>query len=62
MTTGKDGPDTGEQEGGRGATDSEGRSAARRGEKLSDFLRALPAGTRSKDDIDRQVEEERDAW
>jgi hypothetical protein len=30
--------------------------------KLSDYLRSLPPGTRSKEDIDRQVREERDAW
>ena len=30
--------------------------------KLSDFLRSLPPGTRSKEDIDRQVNEERDSW
>jgi len=30
--------------------------------KLSDYLRALPPGTRSKDDIDQQIREERDSW
>jgi hypothetical protein len=30
--------------------------------KLSDYLRGLPAGTRSKEDIDRQVRDERDSW
>ena len=30
--------------------------------RLSDYVRALPPGTRSKDDIDRQVREERDSW
>ena len=30
--------------------------------KLSDYLRGLPAGTRSKDDIDQQIREERDSW
>lgn len=30
--------------------------------KLSDILRSFPPGTRSKEDIDRQVNEERDAW
>lgn len=30
--------------------------------KLSDILRSFPPGTRSKEDIDRQVEEERAAW
>ena len=29
---------------------------------LSDYVRALPPGIRSKDDIDRQVREERDSW
>lgn len=29
---------------------------------LADFLRSLPPGSRSKDDIDRQVRAERDAW
>jgi len=32
------------------------------GGKLSDYLRGLPAGARSKEDIDRQIHEERDAW
>ncbi len=32
------------------------------GGSLSDYVRALPAGTRSKDDIDRQLREERDSW
>ena len=30
--------------------------------KLSDYLRTLPPGTRSKDDIDQQIREERDSW
>jgi hypothetical protein len=30
--------------------------------KLSDILRSFPPGTRRKEDIDRQVNEERDAW
>ena len=29
---------------------------------LSDYLRGLPPGNRTKDDIDQQVREERDAW
>lgn len=29
---------------------------------LISFLESLPAGTRTKDDIDRQVEEERSSW
>jgi hypothetical protein len=32
------------------------------GGKLSDYLRSLPPGTRNKEDIDRQIREERDAW
>jgi hypothetical protein len=32
------------------------------GGKLSDFLRSLPPGTRTKEDIDRQINEERDSW
>ena len=31
-------------------------------ERVSDFLRGLPPGVRSKEDIDRQVCEERDSW
>lgn len=30
--------------------------------KLSEILREFPPGTRTKDDIDRQIEEEREAW
>ena len=30
--------------------------------KLSDYLRALPPGTRSKDEIDRPIREGRDSW
>jgi hypothetical protein len=30
--------------------------------KLSDYLRALPPGTLSKEEIDRRMREERDAW
>lgn len=29
---------------------------------LADFLESLPPGTRSKEDIDRQIREERDSW
>lgn len=29
---------------------------------LADVLRSLPPGTRSKEDIDRQIAEERDSW
>ena len=38
------------------------RVAGRVEGKLSDYLRAVPPGTRSKDDIDRQIREERDSW
>ena len=31
-------------------------------EDLISFLESLPAGTRTKDDIDRQIEEERSSW
>jgi hypothetical protein len=29
---------------------------------IFDFIASLPPGTRSKEDIDRQVQEERDTW
>ncbi len=29
---------------------------------LVEFLRSLPAGTRTKEDIDAQIREERDSW
>lgn len=29
---------------------------------IFDFLRSLPPGTRSKEDIDQQIAEERDSW
>jgi hypothetical protein len=29
---------------------------------LADFILSLPPGTRSKEDIDRQIREERDSW
>jgi hypothetical protein len=29
---------------------------------IFDFIASLPPGTRSKEDIDRQVQEERNAW
>jgi hypothetical protein len=29
---------------------------------VSEFLRKLPRGTRSKEDIDRQIREERESW
>jgi len=38
------------------------RVADRVGGKLSDYVRSLPPGTRSNDDIDRQIREERDSW
>jgi len=31
-------------------------------ERLSQFLRRLPPGTRTKDDIDQQVQNERASW
>ena len=37
---------------------TEGRSK----EGLADFLRGLPAGTRTKSDIDQQLREERESW
>jgi hypothetical protein len=33
-----------------------------RGERLSDFLRRLPPTGRTKEDVDRQINEERDSW
>jgi hypothetical protein len=30
--------------------------------KLIDHLRSLPPGTRTKEDIDRQIQEERNGW
>ena len=33
-----------------------------RGETIFDFLRRLAIGTRTKEDIDRQIGEERDSW
>jgi hypothetical protein len=38
------------------------RVADETGGRLSDYLRSLPPGTRSKEDIDRQIREEREAW
>jgi hypothetical protein len=29
---------------------------------LADFVRSLPPGTRTKADIDRQIQQERDSW
>jgi hypothetical protein len=29
---------------------------------IFDFIASLPPGTRSKEEIDRQIQEERDAW
>lgn len=29
---------------------------------LIDFLKSLPPGTRSKEDIDKQIRDERDSW
>jgi hypothetical protein len=33
-----------------------------RGRKLSEIVRSFPPGTRSKEDIDRQINEDRDSW
>jgi hypothetical protein len=41
------------------------RSSRRDGSALNDlvaFLESLPAGTRSKEDIDRQVRDDRSSW
>jgi len=38
------------------------RAAGKAAGKLSDYLRALPPGTRTKEDIDQQIREERDSW
>lgn len=32
------------------------------GGSLSAYLRSLPPGTRTKEDVDRQIREERDSW
>lgn len=37
-------------------------SPARERRKLLDVIRALPPGTRTKEDIDRQLGEERSSW
>lgn len=37
-------------------------SPARERRKLLDVIRALPLGTRTKEDIDRQLGEERSSW
>ena len=31
-------------------------------ESIFDFIRKLPPGTRTKEDIDRQIADERDSW
>ena len=36
--------------------------ARSRTEDVASYLRSLPTGTRSKEDIDRQVREERESW
>jgi hypothetical protein len=38
------------------------RTEATPKQDIFDFLRSLPPGTRSKEDIDRQIAEERDSW
>jgi len=35
---------------------------AKAAQDIFDFLRSLPPGTRSKEDIDRQIAEERESW
>jgi hypothetical protein len=35
---------------------------AAKGETVFEFLRRLPVGTRTKEDIDKQIGEERDTW
>lgn len=35
---------------------------AKPAESIFEFIRKLPPGTRTKDDIDRQIAEERDSW
>jgi hypothetical protein len=37
-------------------------TAAGLDESVSDFLQGLPDGTRSKEDIDQQIQGERDTW
>lgn len=32
------------------------------GGRVSDYLRGLPPGSRTREEIDRQIREERDAW
>ena len=38
------------------------QTAEEESEDILDFLATLPPGTRTKDDIDRQIREERDSW
>jgi len=38
------------------------RAHAQPEQDIFDFLRSLPPGTRSKEDIDRQIGDERDSW
>ena len=38
------------------------RSNGEQSQSISEFLRNLPPGTRSKEEIDRQIEEERESW
>jgi predicted DNA-binding antitoxin AbrB/MazE fold protein len=38
------------------------RASARAEGKLSDYVRALPPGTRTKKDLDQQIRDERDSW
>lgn len=39
-----------------------GEAEAGRPDRVGEFLERLPAGMRSKEDIDRQVDEDRGAW
>jgi len=41
---------------------SSDRNAQQKGEDVLDLLRRIPPGTRSRDDIDSQIREEREAW
>ncbi len=38
------------------------REQTSKGETVFEFLRRLPSGTRTKEDFDRQIREERDSW
>lgn len=38
------------------------RPRSQAGQDIVEFLKGLPPGTRSKEDIDRQIREERSSW